>query len=65
MALAFRDLRRLRTVLREANDASQRTLAAQVIAYTPDKREVIGDLIGGMRDPWRRRRSWQVRELVT
>jgi hypothetical protein len=51
VVFAARDLPRLRTVLRDANDASQRALAAQVIAYATDKRAVIGDLIAGMQDP--------------
>jgi hypothetical protein len=51
VVFAARDLRRLRAVLHDASDASQRALAAQVIAYTADKRAVIGDLIDGMRDP--------------
>jgi hypothetical protein len=50
IAFAARDLPRLRAVLREASDASQRALAAQVIAYTADKRAVIRDLVDGMRD---------------
>src|SRR5579864_6998507 len=51
VVFAARDLSRLRAVLRDASDASQRALAAQVIAYTSDKRAVIGDLIEGMQDP--------------
>jgi hypothetical protein len=51
VVFAARDLSRLRAVLRDASDASQRALAAQVIAYMIDKRAVIGDLIEGMQDP--------------
>jgi hypothetical protein len=51
VVFAARDLPRLRAVLRDTSDASQRALAAQVIAYTSDKRAVIGDLIEGMQDP--------------
>jgi hypothetical protein len=51
VVFAARDLSRLRAVLHDASDASQRALAAQVIAYTSDKRAVIGDLIEGVQDP--------------
>jgi hypothetical protein len=51
VVFAARDLSRLRAVLRDASNASQRALAAQVIAYSSDKRAVIGDLIQGMQDP--------------
>jgi hypothetical protein len=51
IAFAARDLPRLRAVLREASDTSQRALAARVIGYAIDKRAVIGDLVDGMRDP--------------
>jgi hypothetical protein len=47
---AARDLRLLHTVLRESRDASQRALAAQVIAYAPDKALVVDDLAAAMRD---------------
>jgi len=51
VVFAARDLPRLRAVLRNAKDASQRALAAQVIAYTTDKPAVIRDLIEAMQDP--------------
>ena len=41
----------LRNVLRESDDADQRALAAQVIAYTSDKQAVVPDLVRAMRDP--------------
>jgi hypothetical protein len=41
----------LRTVLRESDDAEQRALAAQVIAYTSDKQAVVPDLVRAMHDP--------------
>jgi hypothetical protein len=47
---AARDLEVLRTVLRESGDASQRALAAQVIAYGPDKASVVADLVAAMHD---------------
>ena len=50
-AFAARDLQLLRTVLRDSSDASDRALAAQVIAYAPDKASVVDDLAAAMRDP--------------
>lgn len=50
-AFAARDLSLLRTVLRDSGEASQRALAAQVIAYAADKRAVVDDLAAAMRDP--------------
>ena len=47
---AARDLRLLQTVLRESGDASHRALAAQVIAYAPDKGSVVDDLAAAMQD---------------
>ncbi len=47
---ATRDLRLLQTVLRGSGDASQRALAAQVIAYAPDKASVVDDLAAAMHD---------------
>lgn len=48
---AARDLVLLRQVLRESSDAAQRALAAQVIAYTARKDDVVDDLVRAMRDP--------------
>lgn len=50
-AFAARDLQLLRTVLRDSSDASHRALAAQIIAYAPDKASVVDDLAAAMRDP--------------
>ena len=41
----------LRDVLRNSSDAGQRALAAMVLGYAADKREVVADLIYGTRDP--------------
>jgi HEAT repeat protein len=51
MAYASRDLPALRAVLRDSNDAGQRALAAQVIAYTPNKAAVVDDLAAAIDDP--------------
>lgn len=48
---AARDLKRLRAVLRGSADPEQRALAAEIIAYAPDKREVVADLVYGVHDP--------------
>jgi hypothetical protein len=50
IAFAARDLPRLRDVLRNSGDADQRAIAAQLIGYAADKREVVGDLVHAMRD---------------
>lgn len=49
--LAERHLPRLREVLRGSADAGQRALAAELIAYHPDKRAVVPELVAAMRDP--------------
>jgi hypothetical protein len=41
----------LHDVLRNSADARQRALAAQVLSYAADKRDVVADLIYGTRDP--------------
>jgi hypothetical protein len=41
----------LHDVLRNSSDARQRALAAMVLAYAADKRDVVSDLIYGTRDP--------------
>jgi len=47
---AERHLKRLREVLRDSADAQQRAIAATVIGYAPDKRAVLDDLQGAVRD---------------
>jgi hypothetical protein len=39
------------SVLRESADAQHRALAAEIIAYVPNKRDVVKDLVYGMGDP--------------
>jgi hypothetical protein len=51
VSFANRDRLRLREVLRDSADAQQRALAAQVLAYVTDKRDVMSDLTGAMGDP--------------
>jgi len=41
----------LRRVLKESADPEQRTVAAYVIGYAPDKRKVIADLQAAVQDP--------------
>jgi hypothetical protein len=41
----------LHDVLRNSADARQRALAAQILAYAADKRDVVADLIYGTSDP--------------
>ena len=38
--------------MHDASDGEQRALAAQVVAYTSHKQEVVGDLVYGMSDPY-------------
>lgn len=51
LAYAAGNVARLRDVLHTASDASQRALAAQVIAYAINKNDVIPDLVRALRDP--------------
>jgi hypothetical protein len=44
-------LSQLRDVLRNSASAEQRALAAQVLGYAADKKEVVSDLVYGMSDP--------------
>lgn len=41
----------IRAVLHNSSDAQQRALAAQVIAYAPDKKAIVADLVAAVRDP--------------
>jgi hypothetical protein len=50
IAFAAKNPKLLRAVLRESSDAEHRALAAQIIAYSADKRDVVKDLVYGMRD---------------
>jgi hypothetical protein len=51
ITFAARDLKLLRNVLRQSDDAEHRALAAQIIAYTANKQAVVNDLIEAMGDP--------------
>jgi hypothetical protein len=50
-AFAARNAPLLREVLHTSADAGQRAVAAEVLAYAPDKRAVVGDLEEALRDP--------------
>jgi hypothetical protein len=45
-----RNLTPVRDVLRQSSDATHRTLAAQILGYAANKRDVIEDLVYGMND---------------
>jgi hypothetical protein len=62
--LASDHLPRLRQVLRESGDASQRAIAAYVIAYAPIKRLVVDDLQYAMQDPDESVRAHAIRSLA-
>jgi hypothetical protein len=51
ITFAAQDFKVLRAVLRESADAQHRALAAQIIAYTANKQDVVKDLVHGMSDP--------------
>jgi len=51
VTIAQRDLQRLRDVLHHSSDADHRALAAQILGYAPDKREIVGDLVDAAQDP--------------
>jgi hypothetical protein len=51
ITFAAQDLKLLRAVLHDSADAQHRALAAEIISYTANKRDVVPDLIYGMRDP--------------
>jgi hypothetical protein len=62
--LASDNLARLRQVLRTSGDASQRAIAAYVIAYAPVKRVVVDDLQYAMQDPDETVRAHAIRALA-
>lgn len=51
LTFAAQDFNLLRNVLRESADAQHRALAAQIIAYTANKQDVVKDFVYGMSDP--------------
>jgi hypothetical protein len=48
---ATRNLIDLRRVLHESSDATQRSLAAQILGYVTNKQNIVEDLVYGMSDP--------------
>ena len=62
--IAAKNIKILRCVLRESADAEQRALAAQVIAYAPNKNAVVGDLIYAVRDSNETVRNNATRALI-
>jgi hypothetical protein len=51
IVFAAQNFKLLRAVLHKSADAHHRALAAQMIAYTANKRDVVNDLVYGMADP--------------
>lgn len=56
-------LQNVRDVLRDADDEDQRAMAATIIGYAPNKKDVIGDLEYAMQDPDEDVRSNALRSL--
>lgn len=46
-----RDLKPIRDVLRNSSDAEHRALAAEILGYAQNTRDIIDDLVYGMTDP--------------
>jgi hypothetical protein len=51
ITFAAQHLKLLRSVLHASADAQHRALAAEIIAYAPNKQDVVQDLVYGMNDP--------------
>jgi hypothetical protein len=64
ITFAAQNLRLLRVVLRESSDAHHRALAAEIIAYAANKRDVVKDLVYGMSDPDEDVRNNSIRALA-
>lgn len=64
ITFAAQDFKLLRNVLRKSGDAHHRALAAQIIAYTANKRDVVNDLFYGMGDPDSDVRNSSMRSLA-
>ena len=64
VSLAAKNLKILRRVLRESADTEQRALAAQIIAYAPNKNAVVGDLLYAVRDANETVRNNATRALI-
>ena len=63
IGIAANNLKLLRQVLRESADPTHRALAAQIIAYSADKKLVVEDLLYGMRDSYSDVRNDSMRAL--
>lgn len=59
-----RNLTQLRDVLRHSSDAEHRALAAQILGYAANKRDVIEDLVYGLSDPSESVRNNAMRALA-
>lgn len=64
ITFAAHDLPLLRAVLHESADARHRALAAEIIAYAANKRDVVKDLVYGMTDPDSNVRNNSMRALA-
>jgi hypothetical protein len=64
ITFAAQNFKLLRAVLHQSADAHHRALAAQVIAYTVNKRNVVNDLFYGMGDPDSDVRNSSMRSLA-
>lgn len=64
ITFAVQDFKLLRRVLHESGDARHRALAAEIIAYAANKREVVKDLVYGMSDPDSAVRNNSIRALA-
>lgn len=64
ITFAAHDLKLLRSVLRDSSDARHRALAAEIIAYAANKRDVVKDLVYGMSDPDEGVRNNSIRALA-
>jgi len=60
---AAQNLKLLRAVLRASADAKHRALAAEIIAYAPNKKDIVKDLVYGTSDPDSTVRNNSVRAL--
>ncbi len=64
IVLAARHSDALRAVLRESSEARDRAIAAQVLAYYPDKASIVADLAYAARDPAPAVRNNAIRALA-
>jgi hypothetical protein len=64
ITFASQDLKLLRVVLRESSDARHRALAAEIIAYAANKRDVVKDLVYGTSDADEDVRNNSIRALM-